>query len=121
VHCATPHLSHVWGHTKESAFILFVIIIIEKMSVFLKAEKAPQKRDDINPDDNDDWESDPNYVNDVDEKKSRWGSKELKSKEEVELTREELAQLREKSKQQHHEATMNEYLKDRDTRNKKVQ
>jgi hypothetical protein len=36
----------------------------------------------------------------------------LKSKEEVELTREELAELREKSKKQHHEVAMNEYVKE---------
>merc|ERR1711976_492080 len=48
------------------------------MSVYQKPESlAPAKGNRVEDDDSDDWETDPDYVNDVSEKDQRWGSKEL--------------------------------------------
>jgi len=49
------------------------------MSVYQKPESlAPAKSVNAGDDDqDDDWETDPDYVNDISEKDQRWGSKEL--------------------------------------------
>ncbi|KAJ3081548.1 hypothetical protein HK102_002278, partial [Quaeritorhiza haematococci] len=57
--------------------------------------KLDPKINQQNKDDDDDWETDPDFVNDVSEKDQRWGHKDSKTNEDMEELRKKVIQKHE--------------------------
>eukprot|EP01133_Synstelium_polycarpum_P012505 gene12505-14678_t len=82
------------------------------MSVYQKTvSHAPASvKNDVNDVvDDDDWDSDPNYVNDISEKDSRWGSKIIRPEEVFTADTPNMQSLREKVFAKDAEAAKKEY------------
>eukprot|EP01125_Pyxidicula_operculata_P007690 TRINITY_DN2601_c0_g1_i1.p1 TRINITY_DN2601_c0_g1~~TRINITY_DN2601_c0_g1_i1.p1 ORF type:complete len:106 (-),score=45.64 TRINITY_DN2601_c0_g1_i1:35-352(-) len=65
------------------------------------------KNNTVDTNDDDDWETEPDFVNDLSEKEKRYGSKTIPGSGKGDSK--DVAQIREKAKEQHQSSANNEY------------